>query len=65
MSEMCSLAFLKLVLHIYTYFQSKVVKNCCSQVVHTKPLHRYNSTQVDGTEMQNALDGNYHIIFKH
>lgn len=44
-------------------FQIKVDKNCCLEVIHTKPLHRYNSAKVNGTDMQNIMEGNLLNIY--
>ena len=45
------------------YFQSEVVKNCCFEAFHTKPVHQFNQREADGTDMQNFVEGSSCINF--
>lgn len=38
-------------------FQIKMDKYCSFEVIYSKPLHRHNSRKVNGTDMQNTLEG--------
>lgn len=47
----------------WIYFQSEVVKNCCFEAIHTKPVHQFNQREADGTDMQNFVEGSSYIKF--